>query len=65
MRNLTSMRGSPALIGGIPLRSKRARERQSAASSRSPCTTWIATFVWPSTPVVKCSVADAGIVELR
>ncbi len=65
MRNLTSMRGRPAGMGGMPLRSKRARERQSAASSRSPCTTWMATLVWPSTPVVKCSVAEAGMVELR
>ena len=37
MRNLTSMRGRPADMGGMPLRSKRASERQSAASSRSPC----------------------------
>ena len=59
------MRGSPAVIGGMPFRSKRASERQSFASSRSPCNTWIATFVWPSTPVVKCSVAEAGMVELR
>jgi hypothetical protein len=65
MRNLTSMRGRPAVMGGMPLRSKRASERQSAASSRSPCRTWMATLVWPSTPVVKCSVAEAGMVELR
>ena len=52
-------------MGGMPLRSKRARERQSLASSRSPWTTWMATLVWPSTPVVKCSVALAGMVELR
>jgi hypothetical protein len=25
----------------------------------------MATLVWPSTPVVKCSVAEAGMVELR
>ncbi len=52
-------------MGGMPFRSKRARDLQSAASSRSPCTTWMATLVCPSTPVVKCSVAEAGIVELR
>ena len=52
-------------MGGMFLRSKRARERQSLASSRSPCRTWMATLVWPSTPVVKCSVAEAGMVELR
>ena len=52
-------------MGGMFLRSKRASERQSLASSRSPWTTWMATLVWPSTPVVKCSVALAGMVELR
>src|ERR1039458_6618136 len=63
IRNLTSMRASPATIGGMPFRSKRASERQSFASSRSPCTTWMATFVCPSTPVVKCWVALAATVE--
>ena len=55
----------PAGIGGMPRKSKRARERQSFASSRSPCSTWMATLVWPSTPVVKCSTAEAGMAELR
>src|SRR5436309_803176 len=53
IKNFTSMRGKPAGMGGMPLRSKRASERQSFASSRSPCTTWMATLVWPSTPVEK------------
>ena len=59
------MRGMPAGMGAMSFRSKRARLRQSFASSRSPCTTWISTLVWPSTPVVKVSLALAGMVELR
>ena len=46
------MRGMPAGIGGISFRSNCARLRQSFTSSRSPCRTWIFTFVWPSTNVV-------------
>ena len=46
------MRAAPAAIGGMPRSSKRASERQSATSSRSPCTTWIAIAVWPSLKVV-------------
>ena len=34
---------------------KRARLRLSAASSRSPCSTWTSTAVWLSTAVVKVS----------
>ena len=45
---VTRMRAAPATIGGMPRSSKRASERQSATSSRSPCTTWIAIAVWPS-----------------
>ena len=37
--NLTSIRGRPAGIGGIPRSLNRASERQSFASSRSPCST--------------------------
>ena len=37
----------------MPFKSNRASDLQSFASSRSPCTTWIATLVCPSTPVVK------------
>ena len=47
------MRAAPATIGGMPRSSKRASERQSATSSRSPCTTWIDIAVWPSWKVVK------------
>ena len=63
--NRTSMRGSPAGIGGMPRSLKRASDRQSAASSRSPCSTWTSTAVWLSTPVVNISRPLAGIVELR
>ena len=37
--NVTSSRAIPAGMGGIPFSVNRASERQSAASSRSPCTT--------------------------
>ena len=46
--NVTRMRAAPATIGGMPRSSKRASDRQSVTSSRSPCTTWIAIAVWPS-----------------
>ena len=59
------MRAAPAAIGGMPRSSKRASERQSATSSRSPCTTWIAIAVWPSLKVVKSCARATGIVELR
>ena len=39
--SVTRMRAAPATIGGMPRSSKRASERQSATSSRSPCTTWM------------------------
>src|SRR5207247_287369 len=38
MRKVTSILGMPAGIGSIPPTSKRASDRQSLASSRSPCT---------------------------
>ena len=59
------MRAAPATIGGMPRSSKRASERQSATSSRSPCTTWIAIAVWPSLNVVNSCARAIGIVELR
>ena len=59
------MRAAPATIGGMPRSSKRASERQSATSSRSPCTTWIAIAVWPSLKVVKSCARAAGSVLLR
>ena len=55
------MRAAPATIGGMPRSSKRASERQSATSSRSPCTTWIAIAVWPSLKVVNsCAWRDGN-----
>jgi hypothetical protein len=45
---VTRMRAAPAAMGGMPRSSKRARLRQSATSSRSPCTTCMARAVWPS-----------------
>ena len=58
------MRAAPATIGGMPRSSKRASERQSATSSRSPCTTWIAIAVWPSLKVVKSCARAVGIVAV-
>src|SRR5438105_2446964 len=53
IRNVTSIFGIPAGIGSMPRSSKRASERQSLASSRSPCSTCMSTTVWPSTEVVR------------
>ena len=64
-RNSTSICGMPAGIGGIPRRSNRAIDRQSATSSRSPCRTWKPTFTWPSTEVENISVARVGMLEFR
>ena len=49
----------------MPRSSKRASERQSATSSRSPCTTWIAIAVCPSWKVVNSCARAVGIVLLR
>ena len=49
---VTRICAAPAVIAGIPLSSKRAKERQSSTSSRSPCNTWTAMAVWPSLKVV-------------
>ena len=65
MRNVTSIFGMPAGIGSTPARSKRASERLSWASSRSPCSTCMSMVVCPSTEVVKYSLARVGIVVLR
>ena len=64
-KNSTSICGMPAGMGGIPRRSKRAMERQSATSSRSPCKTWIPTLTCPSTEVENISVARVGMLALR
>ena len=49
----------------MPVSVKQARLRQSWASSRSPWSTLISTLTWPSTKVVKTSVARVGIVVFR
>ena len=59
------MRAAPATIGGMPRSSKRAKERQSLTSSRSPCSTCTARAVWPSLKVVNSWARAHGIVELR
>ena len=59
------MRAAPATIGGMPRSVKRASERHSFTSSRSPCTTWIAIAVWPSLKVVKSCARAVGTVVLR
>ena len=63
--NVTSMRAEPATIGGIPVNSKQARERQSSTRSRSPCTTCTTSPVCPSRAVVNSCARATGIVLLR
>ena len=65
IRKCTWMRGRPAGIGGMPRSLKRASDRLSATSSRSPCSTWMSTAVWLSTDVVNISLPLAGMGELR
>mmetsp|Transcript_21951 Transcript_21951/g.86055 ORF Transcript_21951/g.86055 Transcript_21951/m.86055 type:complete len:292 (+) Transcript_21951:2714-3589(+) len=62
---LTRMRAAPAAIGGMPRSSKRASERHSLTSSRSPCTTCTASAVCPSLKVVKSWALATGMVALR
>ena len=62
---VTRMRAAPAAIGGMPRSSKRARLRQSATKSRSPCTTCKASAVCPSLNVVKSCAMAVGMVVLR
>ena len=63
--NRTSTRAIPAGIGGMPERRKRASERLSVTSSRSPCTTWTSSAFWPSWKVVKTCAAAVGMALLR
>ena len=65
MRNVTWIFGTPRGAGGMPVSSKRARLRLSAAILRSPWRTWIGTKLWLSTLVVKISLFSVGIVVLR
>jgi len=46
----------------MPVSSKRARLRSSAAISRSPWRTWTGTNDWLSTLVVKTSLRSVGMV---
>jgi len=62
---LTRTRAAPATIGGMPFSSKRASERQSDTSSRSPCTTWKLIPLCPSLKVVNSCARAAGMVVLR
>ena len=62
---VTRMRAAPATMGGMPRSSKRASERQSDTSSRSPWTTWMAMAVWPSLKVVNSWARATGMVLLR
>ena len=62
---VTRIRAAPATIGGMPRSSKRASERQSLTSSRSPCTICTAKAVCPSRKVVNSCARATGIVELR
>ena len=49
----------------MPFSSKRASERQSETSSRSPCTTWKLIALCPSLKVVNSCPRAAGMVVLR
>ena len=49
----------------MPRSAKRARERQSCTSSRSPCITWMDIAVWPSLKVVNSCARATGMVVLR
>ena len=62
---VTLTRAAPATIGGMPFSSKRASERQSETSSRSPCTTWKLIALCPSLKVVNSCPRAAGMVVLR
>ena len=61
IRNVTWIFGTPRGAGGMPVSSKRARLRLSAAIWRSPWSTWIGTKFWLSTLVVKISLRSVGI----
>ena len=60
----TSTRAMPAGIGGMPVSRKRASERQSSTSSRSPCSTWMSSAFCPSWKVVKTCAAAVGMVAV-
>ncbi len=63
--NFTSSCGMPAGMGGMPRSTISPIRRQSAAISRSPCSTVRRIDVCPSTLVENISVARAGTVLLR
>ncbi len=62
---VTSICGTPRGDGGMPTSSNLPSDLFSAASSRSPCSTWISTELWLSVTVVKISDLRVGIVALR
>ena len=65
MSKVTSICGTPRGADGMPASWKRPRVLLSRAISRSPCSTWISTLVWPSAAVEYTSVLRVGMVVLR
>ncbi len=62
MSNVTSIWGMPRGEGGIPSRLNCPRLLLPAATSRSPCSTWIVTAPWLSSAVEKTCCALVGMV---
>jgi len=62
---VTSIWGMPRGAGGIPSKVNLPRDLLSAAIGRSPCSTWISTWVWLSDAVENTWLSRVGIVVLR
>ncbi|GER27516.1 translation elongation factor EF1A [Striga asiatica] len=62
MSNFTSICGTPRGAGGIPSNRKLPKDLLSLTNSRSPCSTFISTLVWPSAAVEKTSDFEVGKV---
>ena len=63
--NVTSICGTPRGAGGIPSRTNLPSDLLSTAMGRSPCSTWISTWVWLSLAVEKTGLRRVGMVVLR
>ena len=59
---VTSIWGTPRGAEGMPTRWNLPSVRLSGAIGRSPCSTWISTWVWLSEAVEKVSLLRVGIV---
>jgi len=65
MSKVTSIWGMPRGAGGMPSRLNLPSDLLSAAMGRSPCSTWISTWVWLSEAVEKTWLSRVGMVVLR